>query len=134
MPRVVRATRLTSGSFALGLVGASIVSEGGGRAGCQYGAVAAFVLAWEAIRFGIWKSPEDERRWLRAALVDTGKAVAVLLGVALAGGVVTQIGEAVATPPAAARPYAIAEELPSNRVADDPSTDSPHRIEEGDRP
>ncbi|WP_329079208.1 MULTISPECIES: hypothetical protein [unclassified Streptosporangium] len=136
MPRVVRATRLTLGAFAfgLGLVGASIISEGGWRAGYQYGAVAAFVLAWEAIRFGVWKSPEDEERWLRAALADTGKAVAVLLGLALMGGVVTQIGDAVATPPAAARPYAIAETLPSSRVADGPSMDSPHQLEGGGRP
>lgn len=99
MPRVVRATRLTLGSFALalGLVGASVISDGGWRVGYQYGAVAAFILSWAAIRFGVWKNPEDEERWLRAALVDTGKAMVVLLFFALAGGLVAQIGDAVTT-------------------------------------
>ncbi|MEV6160243.1 hypothetical protein AB0L53_58910 [Nonomuraea sp. NPDC052129] len=97
MPRVVRATRLTLVSFALGLalVVASVIAEGTWGAGYQYAAAASFILAWEAIRFGVWKSPDDEKRWLRAALIDTGKVMGVLLSVAFAGAFVTQLNEAV---------------------------------------
>jgi hypothetical protein len=97
MPRVVRATRLTLVSFALGLalVAATIITEGNWRAGCQYAAAAAFVLAWEAIRFGVWKSPDEEKRWVRATLIDTGKVMGVLLGIAFAGALVTQLNDAV---------------------------------------
>jgi hypothetical protein len=96
MPRVVRATRLALISFAIGLalVSASILFEEGWRAGCQYGATTAFILAWEATRFGIWKSPDNEPRWVRATLLDTGKSIAVLLFIALAGGMVSQISDA----------------------------------------
>ena len=96
MPRVVRATRLTLTSFAFGLilVAASIITEGGWRVGYQYAAAAAFVLAWEAVRFGVWKNPHEEKRWVRATLIDTGKAMGVLLGVALAGALVAQLGAA----------------------------------------
>ncbi|WP_308210538.1 hypothetical protein [Actinomadura luzonensis] len=97
MPRVVRATRLTLTSFALGLilVAASVIAGGNWRAGFQYAAAAAFVLAWEAIRFGVWKSPDEEKRWVRATLVDTAKVMGVLLGVALATALVTQFNKAV---------------------------------------
>ncbi|MFF3669596.1 hypothetical protein [Microtetraspora malaysiensis] len=96
MPRVVHATRLTLGSFALGLilVAASIVTEGGWRTGYQYAAAAAFVLAWEAVRFGVWKNPDNEKRWVHSTLIDTGKAMGVLLSVALAGALVAQLGAA----------------------------------------
>ncbi|MGP3931300.1 hypothetical protein [Nonomuraea sp. KM88] len=97
MPRVVRATRLTLVSFAVGLalVAASVIAGGNWGAGYQYAAAAAFVLAWEAIRFGVWKSPDEEKRWLRAALIDTGKVMGLLLSVALAGAFITQLNDAV---------------------------------------
>jgi hypothetical protein len=97
MPRVVHATRLTLASFALGLilVAASIVAGGDWRVGYQYGAAGAFVLAWEAIRFGVWKSPDEEKRWVRATFIDTVKVIAVLLVVALAGALVAQVDERV---------------------------------------
>ncbi len=96
MPRVVRATRLTLVAFASGLVlvGASVISAGGWRVGYQYAAATAFVLAWQAIRFGVWKDPAEEKHWVRATLIGTTKAMGLLLSVALAGALITQLDDA----------------------------------------
>jgi hypothetical protein len=87
MPTVVRATRFALLAFGVGLflVGLSVTADGGAQHAVQYSATASFVLAWDAMRFGIWKDPADEPRWLRAAVVDTVKALLVMFALALAG-------------------------------------------------
>ncbi|MEV4565169.1 hypothetical protein AB0K12_15495 [Nonomuraea sp. NPDC049419] len=97
MPRVVRATRLTLVAFAMGLVsvGLSVITTRGWQVGYQYAAAAAFVLAWQAIRFGVWKDPSEEKHWVRGTLIGTAKAMGLLLSVALAGALLSQLSDAV---------------------------------------
>jgi hypothetical protein len=69
MPRVVKATRLTLVAYASGLVavGVSALLGGGAQIVAQYTATMAFIIAWEAFRFGVWNDERSKPRWLRAA-------------------------------------------------------------------
>lgn len=87
MPRVIKATRLTLATYAAGLisVGVSALFHGGAQVIAQYIATAAFIIAWEAFRFGVWNDEESKPRWLRATLTDTSKVFGALIILALIG-------------------------------------------------
>jgi hypothetical protein len=93
MPRVVKATRLTLATYATGLlaVGVSALLSGGPQTVAQYVATMAFILAWEAFRFGVWNDEGSKPRWLRAALIDSSKAFGVLVILALIGNVLASV-------------------------------------------
>lgn len=91
MPRVVKATRLTLATYAIGLlaVGVSVLLHGSAQAVAQYVATIAFIIAWEAFRFGVWNDEGSKPRWLRAALTDSSKAFGILVILALIGHVLS---------------------------------------------
>jgi hypothetical protein len=60
--------------------------DGGWRRVAQYTSTLAFMLAWNYLRFGIWKDPGDEPRWITTATKDSVKAIGILVVVALCGG------------------------------------------------
>lgn len=88
MPRVVQATQLSLSSFTVGLFLAIIAillgRSVGWRTGVQYSSTAAFIAAWDLLRFGIWKESDEEPRWVKATLVDTAKSMALLVVLAVA--------------------------------------------------
>ena len=98
MPRVISATRVALLAFALGLiiVGTSILftHHRTAQAVLQYCATFAFIIVSNALRFGIWKNPDDEPEWSKAMVVDSVKALAVLLLIAVAGAGVSSVAQA----------------------------------------
>jgi len=87
MPRVVYATRITLVSFLVGMlaVGVSVLVGKDIRAVPQYVATICFILAWDVLRFSVWKDPDRVPRWLRAAIIDAVKAFVVLVILAIIG-------------------------------------------------
>ena len=102
MPRVVRATQLTLISFSVGLILAIISillgQKTGWRAGVQYSSTAAFVLAWDFLRFGIWKEPKSEPRWLKATLTDGAKSMSLLIILAVFAGLIAAVSHGIHSP------------------------------------
>lgn len=95
MPRVVLSTRFALISVAVGLilVIVSVIVDGDTRRWLQYSGTTLFLYAWNLFRFGAWKPPKEEPAWRKAATVDTLKAVAVLVLVALLGGMLQGANE-----------------------------------------
>lgn len=96
MPRVVRATRTTLVAFGIGLVltGVSVILSHVSQALTQYTATTAFMVAWNSLRFGIWRDPTIEPRWIRTTAVDTGKGISVFIGLALISLLLTNLNAA----------------------------------------
>jgi hypothetical protein len=99
MPRVVQATRLslTCVAVALLFVIVSAVVSGGLRRWMQYAATALFVYAWNFFRFGAWKSPGEERKWLKSSIFDSSKAMGVMILVGFVAGVLDNVNQSVGT-------------------------------------
>jgi hypothetical protein len=91
MPKVVRATRFALAAYAIGLltVGVSATLRGTPQTIEQYYATIAFILACNAIKFGIWKDENSEPRWLRTTCLDSSKAFGVLIALAILGNLLT---------------------------------------------
>lgn len=87
MPKVVRATRIALVAYALGLlaVGVSVFLDGASQVMEEYNATAAFIIAWNTFKFGVWKDEEAEPRWIGAMLMDSSKAFGVLITLAIIG-------------------------------------------------
>lgn len=97
MPRVVRATRFALAAYAVGLlaVGVSIFSKGNSQIAQQYDAAASFILAWNAFRFGVLRDEDAESPWLRDTVLDSIKALGVLIALAIIGHVLDSAHAAV---------------------------------------
>lgn len=85
LPAVIYATRLTLGMVALGLVlvGVSIVVPTAISVIFEYCATFSFIIALAVTRVGIWRA---NPAWLSHSLMDAGKWIAVLTGIATVSG------------------------------------------------
>jgi hypothetical protein len=81
---------VTLAAFGVGLILAIISillgQSTGWSIGVQYSSTAAFVVAWDSLRFGIWKDPGSEPRWLKSALTDAAKSMSLLIILAIVAG------------------------------------------------
>jgi hypothetical protein len=96
MPRVIRATRITLITFGTGLVlvGISVFLRSTAQQVTQYSSTTAFMVAWNSLRFGIWKDPVNEPRWVRSLIVDTVKGMGFFVGLAIVAVILNYLGTA----------------------------------------
>lgn len=99
MPRVVQATRISLlfAAVALAFVIVSAVVGGDLRRWVQYCSTALFVYAWNFFRFGAWKPPGEESRWLKSALVDSSKAMSVMIALGFVAGILENVNQSIGT-------------------------------------